>query len=74
MPYLNLMGDVVGGWMLAKGALAASRMDDEALAGGKLALARLYGEHVLAGAAGKVAGVTAGAADLEVMTAQVLAS
>jgi hypothetical protein len=74
MPYLNLMGDVVGGWMLAKGALAASRMDDEALAGGKLALARLYSEHVLAGATGKVAGVTAGAADLELMTAYALAS
>jgi hypothetical protein len=73
MPYLNLMGDVIGGWMLAKGALAASRMDDAALASGKLALARIYGEHVLAGADGKVAGVTAGAADLELMTADALA-
>jgi alkylation response protein AidB-like acyl-CoA dehydrogenase len=74
MPYLNLMGDVVGGWMLAKGALAASRMDDAALASGKLVLARVYAEHVLAGAQGKVAGVQAGAADLELMTAHALAS
>jgi hypothetical protein len=68
------MGDVVGGWMLAKGALAASRMGDDALASGKLALARIYADHVMAGAAGKVAGIMAGAADLELITADALAS
>ncbi|HTI66091.1 MAG TPA: acyl-CoA dehydrogenase [Caulobacteraceae bacterium] len=53
--YLKLMGDVVGGWMLAKGAAA-----DPARAG----LERLYAEHVLAGAPALVAAVQAGVGDL----------
>jgi alkylation response protein AidB-like acyl-CoA dehydrogenase len=55
VPYLKLMGDVTGGWMLAKAAAA-----DPARA----RLARLYGEHVLAGAPALVAAVQAGVGDL----------
>ena len=51
-PYLKLLGDVVGGWMLAKGAMAAS----EKIAAGegdasywrtKIGLARVYSEQIL---------------------------
>jgi hypothetical protein len=53
--YLKLMGDTVGGWMLAKGA------DDEARA----QLARFYAAQVLTGANGLADTVEAGAAGLE---------
>ncbi len=55
--FLQLCGDVYGGWMLAKGALA----DPE---GQRPALARLYAEQVLAGMPGLAAGVVQGAEDL----------
>jgi alkylation response protein AidB-like acyl-CoA dehydrogenase len=53
--YLKLMGDTVGGWMLAKGA------DDEARA----QLARFYASQVLTAANGLADTVEAGAAGLE---------
>ena len=53
--YLKLMGDTIGGWMLAKGA------DDAARAG----LARFYAAQVLTGANGLADTVEAGAAGLE---------
>jgi alkylation response protein AidB-like acyl-CoA dehydrogenase len=68
-PYLQLLGDVVGGWMLAKGALAAS----EKIAAGegsrdyyrtKIGLARVYAEQVLSRAPGLAQAVTQGAIDL----------
>ncbi|MDE2355542.1 MAG: acyl-CoA dehydrogenase [Alphaproteobacteria bacterium] len=67
--YLQLLGDVVGGWMLAKGALAAS----ESLARGegdkdyfrtKIGLARVYAEQVLSRAPGLAQAVSQGAIDL----------
>jgi len=75
--YLKLMGDVVGGWMLAKGALAASRR----LADGegprdwlqaKIALARLYADQVLSQAPGLAEAVAAGDADLKAATPEAL--
>ncbi|MDB5457090.1 MAG: acyl-CoA dehydrogenase domain protein, partial [Caulobacter sp.] len=60
-----LAGDVTGGWMLAKGAMA----DRDGL---RPALARLYAEQVLSGAAGLAAGVMQGAAELEAATAEAL--
>jgi hypothetical protein len=63
--YLKLLGDTVGGWMLAKGALAEP-------VGLRLALARVYGENVLATVPGQVAAVTGGSADLEAVTAEML--
>ncbi|HEX4098447.1 MAG TPA: acyl-CoA dehydrogenase family protein [Caulobacteraceae bacterium] len=48
--YLKLFGDVLGGVMLCKGALAAAAADDPAWAKDRAALARFYAEQVLAGA------------------------
>jgi hypothetical protein len=68
-PYLKLLGDVVGGWMLAKGALAASRRlaDGEGPADywrAKIGLARVYSEQVLSQAPGLSQAVSQGAIDL----------
>ena len=63
--YLKLLGDTVGAWMLAKGALAEPH-------GLRLALARVYAENVLATVPGQVAAVTGGSADLESVTAEML--
>ena len=73
-PYLKLTGDVMGGWLLAKGALAAAegRAGDEAYAQGKIGLAAHYAETALAQVPGQVAGVTAGAGTLEALSAAVL--
>ncbi|MBV8593182.1 MAG: acyl-CoA dehydrogenase C-terminal domain-containing protein [Caulobacteraceae bacterium] len=68
-PYLKLMGDVVGGWMLAKGALVAS---EKLAAGegpadylrGKIALARVFAEQVLSAAPAQAQAVSQGAIDL----------
>ena len=48
--YLKLFGDVLGGALLCKGALAAASGDDEAWARDRAALARFYAEQVLVGA------------------------
>ena len=67
--YLGLLGDVLGGFMLAKGALAATRRlaggEDDAWLRGRIGLATVYAEQVLAPAPGKLSAVTAGAALLE---------
>jgi alkylation response protein AidB-like acyl-CoA dehydrogenase len=68
-PYLKLLGDVVGGWMLAKGALAASR---ELAAGNgpsdywrtRIGLARVYSEQILSQSPGLAQAVSQGAIDL----------
>jgi hypothetical protein len=64
MPFLELAGDVAGGWMHGKAALAASAK----LAGGdgeylkaKIALAEFYAAHVLARAPGHLAAIESGA-------------
>ncbi|MHB8528584.1 MAG: acyl-CoA dehydrogenase [Caulobacteraceae bacterium] len=68
-PYLELLGDVVGGWMLGKEALAASRR----LAAGegpddywrtRIALARVFAQQILARAPALAQAVTGGAVDL----------
>jgi len=69
--YLKLMGDVVGGWMLAKGALAAADGPEAEL---RAALARTYADQVLSGAPGLAAAATAGAGALEQLSATVLAA
>jgi alkylation response protein AidB-like acyl-CoA dehydrogenase len=50
--YLELMGNLTGGWLLAKGALAAAdRLASDAQNpwwSGRIALAEFYAEHVLA--------------------------
>ncbi len=66
---LGLFGDVLGGFMLAKGALAAARRlnagEDGAWLRGKIGLARVYADHALAAAPGRLGAVTAGSGDLE---------
>ena len=63
VPFLRLVGDVTGGWMLAKAAAA-----DPARA----PFAALYAEHVLAAAPAVGEAVRSGAGPLEGMTAEVL--
>ncbi len=74
--YLALMGDVVGGWMLAKGATAASAKmtggDTDPYWPARIALTRVYADQVLSLAPGKLAAVTAGGADFHALTAEML--
>lgn len=76
--YLKLLGDVVGGWMLAKGALAAkTRLDagdgDTAWLNGKIALYEVYAANVLGHASSRLAAVGQGGDLLERMSREVLA-
>jgi len=66
-PYLELFGTVTGGWLLAKGALAAARElegGDDPFLRAKITTARFYCRQLLPRAGGLVASVVAGAADL----------
>ncbi|HEY0437271.1 MAG TPA: acyl-CoA dehydrogenase, partial [Phenylobacterium sp.] len=72
-PYLKLAGDVIGGAMLGRQALAAAGSDDPWLKG-KGALARVYAGAVLSQAPGLADGLTDGASDLEATSAAALAS
>jgi hypothetical protein len=62
--YLTLLAETVGGWMLAKAALAAERLAeggaDDAWLQGKTALFTFYAEHVLARAPSRLAAVVQG--------------
>jgi hypothetical protein len=62
--YLKLAGDVVGGWMHAKAALAAISAGND-FAKSKPALAQFYALHVLAAAPGLLAPIEAGASSME---------
>jgi hypothetical protein len=72
-PYLKLAGDVIGGAMLGRQALAAAGSDDPWLQG-KAALARVFAGQVLTQASGLADGLMDGAADLEATPAGALAS
>ena len=67
-PYLRLMGVTVGGWMLARGALAArewkSEGGDASFCDMKLHTARFYAEQLLPQTKGLVPQITAGAASV----------
>ena len=68
-PYLKLLGDVVGGWMLGKQALVASANIAAGEGPGdywrtRIGLARVYSEQILAQAPGLTQAVTQGAVDL----------
>ncbi len=67
-PYLRLFGTVVGGWLLARGALAATRRlsaggaaEDRPFLEAKVATARFYMDNVLPRATAEAAAVTRGA-------------
>jgi len=63
-PYLKLAGDVIGGWLLARQALAAVGSDQPWLQA-KAPLARLYASQVLAQAPGLAEGVTDATASVD---------
>ncbi len=68
-PFLRLMGTTVGGWYLARSALAARRLlengeGDEAFLKAKITTARFYAEQLLPPTKGLLPMVIAGAADL----------
>ncbi len=71
-PYLRLFGTVVGGWLLARGAMAAQRRltakavggngaDDRPFLEAKVVTARFYADNILPRAAAEAAAVTGGA-------------
>jgi alkylation response protein AidB-like acyl-CoA dehydrogenase len=65
VPYLKLAGAATGGWLMAKGALAAQdrlarREGDAGFNAAKLVTARCFAEHVLAGAPALLPGVMGG--------------
>jgi hypothetical protein len=72
--YLKLMGDVIGGWLLGRGALAAAdgRAGDEAYAAARIGLCSHYAETVLAQVPGQTPAVTTGAAGLLALDAAAL--
>ncbi|MES2861366.1 MAG: acyl-CoA dehydrogenase [Pseudomonadota bacterium] len=75
--YLKLMGDVIGGWMLARGALAAkARLDagdgDPAWLHGKITLYEVYAANILGHVSSRLAAVGQGGALLERMTREAL--
>ncbi len=69
-PYLRLSGLVIGGWLMARSALAASRLlrdaggSDAAFLREKIGTARFYTEQLLPQTAGLLPAVTAGAGPL----------
>jgi hypothetical protein len=71
-PYLTLLGDVVGGWFLAKAAVAAGRLEDRAYARTKVSLLRVYADQVLSRAQGWCSAVTAGSLDLHAVTPETM--
>jgi alkylation response protein AidB-like acyl-CoA dehydrogenase len=72
-PYLKLAGDVIGGWVLGRQALAAAGSPDPWMQS-KAALARVYAGQVLAQAAGLAEGLMDGDSDLETTTADMLSA
>ncbi len=74
-PYLKLMGDVVGGWLLAKGALLASERADttaDPWLDGRVAIYEVYAANVLGHASSRLAAIGQGGDLLKRMTPEVL--
>jgi alkylation response protein AidB-like acyl-CoA dehydrogenase len=76
--YLTLLGDVAGGWMLARGALAARAMvdageGDPAWLEGRITLYEVYAANVLGHASSRLAAIGQGGNLLERMSVDVLA-
>jgi alkylation response protein AidB-like acyl-CoA dehydrogenase len=74
--YLKLMGDLVGGHLLARAALVASAdrsaSDDDLWRRTRIGLARIFGDQVLAQAPGLASGIVSGAIDLLQTTPEAL--
>ena len=63
--YQTLLGDVLGGALLARMAVTAAGEGDDAYAGWRAVLARVYADQVLALGPGRLAAVQMGAQDLK---------
>ena len=68
-PYLRMLGQLVGGWLMARLALGAHRRiqaadGDADHLGSKIVAARFYAEQLLPVATAQLGAVTAGAGDL----------
>ncbi|MEF3402364.1 acyl-CoA dehydrogenase [Agromyces sp. CCNWLW203] len=71
-PYQRIWGLVVGGWLMAKSALAARGLDGDGIAETQLPLARFYAEQLLPQASGLAGAATAGSRDLFALDADAL--
>jgi alkylation response protein AidB-like acyl-CoA dehydrogenase len=68
-PYTTMFGIVVGGWVMARQAIAARRLGlDDPYNAAKLATARFYIEQLLPRARGLLGAITAGASPLLALT------
>jgi alkylation response protein AidB-like acyl-CoA dehydrogenase len=67
-PYLRMWGLVVGGWLMARSALAAPSATEREIADTQLVLARFYAEQLLPAASGLLSAATAGSEDLFALT------
>jgi hypothetical protein len=73
MPYLMLLGTAIGGWQLARGALAALDAppgSDAGLMRMQVVLARFYAEQILPRALAHGAAVRAGSATVMALAAE----
>ncbi|MGI8663961.1 MAG: acyl-CoA dehydrogenase [Acidimicrobiales bacterium] len=77
-PFLRMAGIVVGGWVLARQALAARVLaaggDSDGYYAAKVATARFFGEQIVPQARGLLAAVTAGKVELYAIAPGALAS
>jgi 3-(methylthio)propanoyl-CoA dehydrogenase len=76
-PYLRQFGTVAGGWLMARSALAATRLlgtggSDAGFLKAKIATARYYAEQILPSAAALTGPITAGAATLFAVSPELL--
>ena len=72
VPYLRMWGLCLGGWLLAKAAVAGAASGDAAVAEEKLVTARFYAEQLLPASAGLLGAATAGSRDLFALDAAAL--
>lgn len=63
-PYLRMWGLCVGGWLMARSALAGEKAADSEIAASQLVLARFYAEQILPQVAGLRGAAMAGGGDL----------
>ena len=71
-PFLTLVGDVAGGWLLARAAIRADAGGDDPWLQAKAPLARFYADQVLKVAPARLASVTGGAGVLAALTPELL--
>lgn len=72
VPYQRMWGLCLGGWLLARSALAGLSIDDAAQAENQLVTARFYAEQLLPACAGLLGAATGGSRDLFALDANQL--